>query len=72
MVMRVREAFRLFFDARTKKFQATGWKAIYSVEIHGTGAFGRRSFLSPAPCRESPGRVTVTRVNVNVSLRYPF
>ena len=43
MVMRARAAFRLFFEARTKKFQATGWKDFHSVDIHGTGAFGRRS-----------------------------
>jgi hypothetical protein len=41
--MRAREAIRLFFDARTKKLQAAGCKAILRVEIHGTGSFGRRS-----------------------------
>jgi hypothetical protein len=48
MVMRVWEVFRLFFEARTKKVQATGSMVIHPVEIHRTGALGRRSFLTPA------------------------
>jgi hypothetical protein len=45
MVTRAREAIRLFFDPRTKKFQAVGCKAILTAEIHGTGSIGRRSLV---------------------------
>jgi hypothetical protein len=63
MVMRVREAVRLFFEVRTKKFQATGWKVIPIAEIYATGFLGRRS-LTPTTTLLHSGWMVVVQTKM--------